>query len=53
MIYFLLSAAMIFFTMRFACGAYVMGYGHRHGGSRAGDGARHRTIDGAEILAAE
>lgn len=29
--YFLIWAGLIFFMMRFGCGAHVMGHGHRHG----------------------
>lgn len=32
-IYFLLSAALIFVMMRFGCGAHVLGHGHRHRGT--------------------
>ncbi len=30
LLYFLLWAGIIFFMMRFGCGAHVMGHGHRH-----------------------
>jgi YHS domain-containing protein len=30
LIYFLISGAIIFFMMRFGCGAHVMGHGHGH-----------------------
>lgn len=31
LIYFLIWGALIFFMMRFGCGAHVMGHGHGHG----------------------
>jgi YHS domain-containing protein len=34
LIYFLIWGALIFFMMRFGCGAHVMGHGHHHGDSR-------------------
>jgi YHS domain-containing protein len=34
LIYFLIWGALIFFMMRFGCGAHVMGHGHGHGDSR-------------------
>jgi YHS domain-containing protein len=40
LIYFLLWAGVIFFMMRFGCGAHVMGHGHGHGGAgHEGDAA--------------
>jgi len=37
-VYFLVWAGVIFFMMRFGCGAHVMGHGHHHAGSGSGDG---------------
>lgn len=36
-VYFLVWAGLIFFMMRFGCGAHVMGHAHRHGGSHSDD----------------
>jgi Uncharacterized conserved protein len=37
-LYFLVWAGLIFFMMRFGCGAHVMGHGHQHGSSSSGGG---------------
>lgn len=39
LLYFLLWAALIFFMMRFGCGAHVMGHRHRHGEPKREDNA--------------
>jgi YHS domain-containing protein len=36
-LYFLVWAGLIFFVMRFLCGAHIMGHGHRHPGSHSSD----------------
>lgn len=37
LLYFLVWAGLIFFMMRFGCGAHVMGHGHGHHGSHSGN----------------
>lgn len=34
-VYFLVWAGLIFFMMRFGCGAHIMGHGHHHGSHSA------------------
>ena len=50
LVYFLICGALIFFMMRFGCGAHVMGHGHGHHHSDAparGDGFRgDRNVSG-------
>jgi YHS domain-containing protein len=51
-VYFLVWGTIIFLMMRFGCGAHVMGYGHRHGGTKTSaapliDGARWAAPDKA------
>lgn len=51
-VYFLVWGTIIFLMMRFGCGAHVMGYGHRHGGTKTSaapliDGARWAAPDPA------
>lgn len=40
LVYFLLFGALIFFMMRFGCGAHVAGHGHSHGGPSGDDPAQ-------------
>lgn len=47
-IYFLVWAGLIYFMMRFGCGAHVIGHGHSQGGDRGGDHAAtplQRVVD--------
>ena len=46
-VYYLVWAGLIFFMMRYGCGAHIMGHGHRHSGSHAGRHGRWSAPDQA------
>ena len=51
LIYFLLFAGLMFLTMRFGCGAHVMGHGHGHSSSEGREsGPQARLVPPAQEI---